>query len=240
MIKLILNGANGKMGQTVSNLAQGSKNIEIVYKADIDKPIKNAPTNADVILDFSTSSALPQVLDFALKNKTPIVLATTGYDEDQLEKIEAASRFVPILRSATMSIGANLLMKLGSLAAGALGDSFDVEILEKHHNKKIDAPSGVALALANSISNVKKNSQYIYERASRRGAREVNEIGISSIRGGTIVGEHTVLFAGPSEVVELTHKAESREIFAVGALKAVQFIADKPAKLYSMQDVIGI
>jgi len=206
----------------------------------MDNPISGAPKNADVILDFSTSSALHDVLAFALENSIPLILATTGYSSVQLDKIKKASEQIPILRSASMSIGANLLIKLAAEAAQILGNSFDIEIIEKHHNKKIDAPSGVALAIADSIANVKKGTKYVYERHSTHYARESSEIGISSIRGGTIVGEHTALFAGPHEVIELTHKAESREIFAHGALAAVEFIVSKPAGLYSMQDVICI
>jgi len=240
MIKLILNGANGRMGQAITSLVSTKENIEIIYGADLDAPIENAPKTADAILDFSTSTALHDVLNFALENKIPIVLPSTGYSSVQIDKIKRASEEIPILRSASMSIGANLLMKLAAEAAEILGDSFDVEIIEKHHNKKIDAPSGVALAIADSIASVKKGSKYIYERHSVRSARSKNEIGISSIRGGTIVGEHTALFAGPHEVIELTHIAESREIFAHGAIAAVEFIVDKPARLYSMQDVINI
>ena len=238
MIKLILNGANGKMGQTVASLVAEQENMEIIFGADVDNPIENAPVDADVILDFSISSALPGVLGFALKNSIPLVLATTGYTEKQIEQIEKASKVIPILRSATMSIGANLLMKLSAITAEILGDSFDVEILEKHHNQKLDSPSGVALALANSISNVKADSKYIFERASANKKREKNEIGIASIRGGSIIGEHTAIFAGPNEVIELTHKAQTRGIFAHGALKAVEFIVDKPAGIYDMQNVI--
>jgi len=238
MIKLILNGANGKMGQTVTSVCNQSKNIEIIFGADMDSPITGAPRNADAILDFSTASALPSVLAFAVENKIPLVLATTGYTDEQIHQISEAGKFIPILKSATMSIGANLLMKLSAISAQILGDSFDAEILEKHHNQKIDAPSGVALALANSIANVKETRELVFERAGKRGKREPSEIGISSIRGGTIVGEHTTIFAGQGEVIELTHKAESREIFARGALKAVEFIAGKPPKLYNMQDIL--
>jgi len=239
MIKLILNGANGRMGQAVAALIATKDNIGIVYGSDMDKPICDAPKNADVILDFSISNALDGILNFALANKIPLVLATTGYSEAQLDKIELASQKIPILRSATMSIGANLLMKLARESAKILGEDFDVEILEKHHNMKVDAPSGVALAIAGEIASVRAESEYIFDRTTQRKPRTKNEIGISSIRGGTIVGEHTVIFAGPHEVIEITHKAESREIFAHGALRAVEFIINKKSGLYSMSDVIG-
>ena len=238
MIKLILNGAKGKMGQAVSSLIQTRENIEVVYGVDMDRPIANAPKRADVILDFSVSSALGGILDFALPNKLPLVLATTGYSQEQLNQIAAASKEIPILRSATMSLGANLLMKLAREAAEILGDDFDAEIIEKHHNQKVDSPSGVALAIAGAIASVKNINEYVYERKSVRKPRSKQEIGISSIRGGTIVGEHTAIFAGPHEIIEITHKAESREIFANGALRAVEFIVGKPAGLYDMQDVI--
>jgi len=238
MIKMILNGANGKMGQAVMALVATKENTQIVYGADMDKPICDAPKNADVILDFSISNALDGILDFARENKIPLVLATTGYSEAQLDKIKLASQNIPILRSATMSIGANLLMKLARETAEILGEDFDAEILEKHHNMKVDAPSGVAYALAEEIASVRPGSEYIFDRTTQRKPRAKSEIGISSIRGGTIVGEHTVIFAGPHEVIELTHKSESREIFAHGALRAAEFIVGKNAGLYSMADVI--
>ena len=200
--------------------------------------IADFPGKTDVIIDFSHHSALPSLIDYAKKTKTPLVIATTGHTEDELLLMKEASRDVAIFFSGNFSIGINLLINLAKQAAKTLGIDFDVEIIEKHHNKKLDAPSGTALMIANSISEEREETEYVYDRHSERKSRESKEIGIHSIRGGTIVGEHEVIFAGQNEVVTLSHSAASREIFATGALRAAIYLSNKPAGLYSMSDLI--
>lgn len=193
---------------------------------------------ADAIVDFSHHSALPALLDYAKKTHTPLVVATTGHTEDELALMKASASEVAVFHSGNFSIGINLIINLAKQAARTLGVDFDVEIIEKHHNKKLDAPSGTALMLANSIAEERAESEYVYDRHSVRKARETKEIGIHSIRGGTIVGEHEVIFAGTNEIVTLSHSAASREIFATGALRAAAYIAGKTSGLYNMNDLI--
>ncbi|MEG0895563.1 MAG: 4-hydroxy-tetrahydrodipicolinate reductase, partial [Oscillospiraceae bacterium] len=236
----------GKMGKVIARCIDEKDNIKIVSGVDIktDKysdfhiysDINECPLDANVLIDFSHPSALDKVLDFAVKNKIPAVIATTGYNQEQIAKIKEASKKVAIFFTFNMSLGINLLCDLAKRASCVLGKDFDIEIIEKHHNQKIDAPSGTAIMLANSVAD--DNTFFEYDRHSKRKKREKNEIGIHSIRGGTIVGEHEVIFAGHDEVLTLSHLAMSKEIFAVGAVNAAIFLKDKSAGLYEMKDMI--
>jgi len=249
MIKLIINGCNGKMGQVVSHVAMEQPDIEVV--AGIDKipeskknpfpvypSLKDCPLDCDVIIDFSVPQALPDLLEEAVKRHIPLIIATTGHNDKDLQLIKESSNQIPIFKTANMSLGVNLMYELVQKAAQVLGSSFDIEIIEKHHNQKIDAPSGTAYALADAINKVFLGSKnYVFGRHSKTDRRSPAEIGIHAVRGGTIVGEHTVLFAGNDEVLEITHTAHSKQIFAVGSLLAARFIINKPCGLYDMQDI---
>ena len=250
MINLAISGCNGHMGRVVESICSADPAISIVAGFDLlgagkhDYPVYSTPDKfpgaADVVVDFSSPAALAALLDFAKARSVPLVLATTGYDETQLEAIEECSKVVPIFRSGNMSLGINLLMELVRRAATVLGDGFDVEIVERHHHRKVDAPSGTALMLAEAAAEgLPYSPEYVYDRHSVRKARESREIGISSVRGGTIVGDHQVIFAGRDEVVELSHSAQSREVFAVGAVKAAKFLTEVNGPgLYSMYDLV--
>ncbi|MBQ2308203.1 MAG: 4-hydroxy-tetrahydrodipicolinate reductase [Clostridia bacterium] len=248
MIKVILSGCGGRMGKAVA--AAVGNEVRIVAGVDInaasidasDFPIYESITEfsdkADVIVDFSHHSALPSLLDYAKATKTPVVVATTGHTDEELALMREAASEVAIFHSGNFSIGINLIINLAKQAARTLGADFDIEIIEKHHNKKLDAPSGTALMIANAVAEEREESEYIYDRHSVRKAREPKEIGIHSVRGGSIVGEHEVIFAGANEVVSISHSAASREIFANGALRAAIYLAGKSAGLYSMTDLI--
>ncbi len=248
MLRIILSGCSGKMGGVITSLLENDTQAKIVagvdpyIKSGLPYPVspvfENLP-EADVIIDFSNPASLDGIIKYAEAHKTPAVLATTGYTDADIEKIHALSGSVPVFFTFNMSLGINLLVSLTKRAAQVLGDGFDVEIIEKHHNQKIDAPSGTAIMLANAVNEVKGEKMiYEYDRHSKRQKREKNEIGIHSVRGGTIVGEHDVIFAGTDEVVTLSHQAFSKSVFAVGAIKAAKFIADKPCGLYDMKDMI--
>lgn len=216
------------------DVKDGSNEKYPVYKSvnDVDLPV-------DVIIDFSHPSLLSDVTSYAINNAVPVVLATTGYNAEQKKIIENASKKIPIFFSPNMSFGVNLVADLVKKAAAALGEYYDVEIIEKHHNRKLDAPSGTALMLADAVTEAENRPmQCVYDRHSERRKRTTSEIGIHSIRGGTIVGEHDVIFAGEDEVITISHSAGSRKIFAIGAMKAAVFISDKPAGLYTMHDMI--
>lgn len=251
MTNIILRGCNGRMGNIIAQMVEEDDNATIVAGIDVSKgreerfPVYysfvqcNLP--ADVIIDFSSPVNVREMLDFAIRRKIGIVLCTTGFSKEDQRLIEEASKQIPILRSANMSMGVNLILKLVKEAAKVLADSgFDIEIIEKHHNMKVDAPSGTALALADSINDALNNQyEYVYDRTNIRAPREKNEIGISSLRGGTIVGEHEVIFAGSDEVIEIKHTAYSKAIFAKGAIQAAKFLPGKAAGMYAMNDVIG-
>lgn len=249
MIRVILSGANGKMGQTITRLISQDENMIIVAGISLDgqahnyypvyKNISDCKETADVILDFSNINTLYDNLSFAKNTNTPLVIATTGFSEKHVQDIEEAAKHMVILRSANMSLGINLMVELIKEAASTLLD-FDVEIIDMHHNQKIDSPSGTALLLADAINETRTNkAEYEYNRHEEREKRKKDEIGIHSVRGGTIVGDHTVIFAGQEEIIEITHKAASRDLFARGAIKAVEFIIGQPkGRLYSMKDVI--
>lgn len=252
MVKMIMHGCNGAMGQVITGLVLEDAAIEIVAGIDISsgadqgypvfKSLEDCGMAADVIVDFASAGAADGLLDYCEAHQLPLVLCTTGLDERQLGRVKEASGRTAILRSANMSLGVNLLLKLVQNAAQVLAESgFDMEIVEKHHNRKKDAPSGTALALADSINQaMDRQYHYVYGRSSVGQARDLKEIGISSVRGGTIVGEHDVIFAGTDEVVTFSHTAYSKAIFAKGAVAAAKFLAGKGPGLYSMTDVIGL
>ena len=251
MVKIIMHGCNGRMGRVITDLV--SQESEVTIVAGVDKfgnstgefpvfdSIEKCDVPADVIIDFSNASAVDSVLDYAVEKKIPVVLCTTGLSDDQLAKVKEISSKVAVLKSANMSVGVNVLMKVLRDAAPTLAAAgFDIEIVEKHHNQKLDAPSGTAIALADSINDSLNNEyEYVYDRSTRREKRPEKEIGISAVRGGTIVGDHDVIFAGLDEVVTLSHRAYSRSIFAKGAIEAAKFLAGKPAGMYDMSNVIG-
>lgn len=251
MIKVIMHGCNGKMGQTVAGLAAEDMEIELVAGVDaydegknpfpVFKSIEECNVPADVVVDFSIAAAVDGLLDYCVSRQIPCVLCTTGLSEEQLKKVEEASEKVAILKSANMSLGINMLMKLLKEAASILVPAgFDVEIVEKHHKLKVDAPSGTALALGDSINDALGGEyEYIYDRSGRRIKRPKTEIGFSAVRGGTIVGDHDVIFAGADEVITFSHSSYSKAVFGKGAMQAAKFLKGKPAGLYQMSDVIG-
>lgn len=250
MVRFIMHGCNGKMGQVISKIVKGDPNAEMV--AGIDKymgitneypvfeSIDKCDVEADVIIDFSNASAVDGLLDYCVEKKIPVVLCTTGLSEAQLQRVNEASKEVAVLKSANMSLGVNMLLKLLQDAAKVLAPAgFDIELVEKHHNQKVDAPSGTALALADSINEALDNEYtYNYDRSQVRQKRDKKEIGIVAVRGGTIVGEHEVIFAGEDEVIEFKHTAYSKAIFGKGAVEAGKFLKGKEAGLYDMKDVI--
>ncbi len=249
MIKAILCGASGKMGGFVALTATEDGEIQIV--AGVDK-INNGEkfpvfpsfseinVKADIIIDFSNAALLDGLLDYALKNNLPAVIATTGYTDGQIKKIQDAAKKIPIFFTFNMSIGVNLIASLSKKAAQILGDGFDIEIVEKHHNQKLDAPSGTAIMLANNINSVFGDTlNYEYDRHSVRRKRPKNEIGIHSVRGGTIVGDHDVIFAGHDEIITISHSARSKEVFAVGAVRAAKFLYGKKPGLYDMNSIMS-
>lgn len=250
MIRIIINGCNGKMGRVVSQIALEQPDIEVVAGIDrateannnpfpVYPSLSECPLGCDVIIDFSVPQALSSLLEEAVKRNIPLIIATTGHSDKDLQQIEKASNKIPIFKAANMSLGVNLMYELVQKAAQALGNSFDIEIIEKHHNQKIDSPSGTAYALADAINKVFLGSKnYVFGRHSKIDRRSPSEIGIHAVRGGTIVGEHTVIFAGSDEVLEITHTAQSKHIFAVGALLAARFITGKPCGIYDMQDLL--
>ncbi len=249
MINIILVGCNGKMGQVISRIALDDPQVRISCGIDIsgekknDFPVYtefNDQVKGDVIIDFSHPSALAGTLEYSKKTGTPAIVATTGLSQEQKQELTETAKEAPIFFSANMSLGVNLIIQLASRAAQLLEDNFDIEIIEKHHNQKIDAPSGTALAIADAINQVcKADNEYIYDRHNVRKKRGKHEIGLHSLRGGTIVGEHSVIFAGQDEVVEIKHQATSKEVFAVGAVKAAKFMIGKPAGLYDMQSLVA-
>jgi len=238
------------MGKVVAELCQNDPAVEVVAGFDVlgqtgdDFPVFTNPAQcdveADVVIDFSNPAALESLLAFGLRTNTPLVLATTGYTTQQLEQIKEASASLPVFRSANMSLGINVLLDLVKKAASILGDSCDIEIVERHHNKKLDAPSGTALMIADAAASaVDHETEYVYDRQSVRKQREKKEIGISAVRGGTIVGDHTIIFAGRDEVIEISHHAASRDIFANGAVQAAKFLAGVSSPgLYDMSNLI--
>ena len=250
MTKIILCGCSGKMGAAITGIVNERDDCEIVAGVDVNTAcahgyqvyprIADVTETADVIIDFSHPSALDSILAFAAEKQIPAVLCTTGYSEAQNRQIEETSQKIALFHSGNMSLGINLLIALSRKAAQILGGSFDVEIVEKHHNQKIDAPSGTALMIAKAVSEeLPYDSRYEYDRHSVRRKRERSEIGIHSVRGGSIVGEHEVIFAGHDEVVTIAHSAQSKGVFAAGAVNAAVFMKGKPAGLYDMNNLIA-
>ena len=250
MVKIIMHGCNGKMGQVVTKIVKEDAQAEIV--AGIDKymgianeypvfdSLEKCDVEGDVIIDFSNASSTDALLDYCAQKNIPVVLCTTGLSEEQLAKVKITSEKVAILKSANMSLGINMLLKLLQEATKILAPAgFDIEIVEKHHNQKVDAPSGTALALADSINEtLEQEYTYTYDRSAERKKRDKKEIGISAVRGGTIVGEHEVIFAGEDEVIEFKHTAYSKAVFATGAVEAAKFLKGKEPGLYDMKEVI--
>lgn len=250
MYRLIMHGCNGKMGQVISGLVAADEDACIVAGIDFkddghnDYPvftdIESCDVEADALIDFSAAPAVDKLLEYCEKRQLPCVLCTTGLSGEQIAKVKETSKNVAILKSANMSMGINLLLKLLKEATGVLAPAgFDIEIVEKHHNQKVDAPSGTALALADSMNEELNNEyEYVYDRSRNREKRTRKEIGISAVRGGTIVGDHDVIFAGADEVITFSHTAYSKAIFGKGAIQAAKFLAGKPAGMYDMSDVI--
>lgn len=251
MTRAIMHGCNGRMGQVITGICANDPDIEIVAGIDISDHIKTNPypvftdinacdVEADVVIDFASAKAVDGLLDYCEKKALPLVLCTTGLSEEQLEKVKKHSGKTAVLRSANMSLGINMLMKeLKNVAKVLAPAGFDIEIVEKHHNQKLDAPSGTALALADSINASLDNEyHYVMDRSQERRKRDPKEIGISAVRGGSIVGEHEIIFAGTDEVITITHTAYSKALFANGAVQAAKFLAGKPAGMYDMSQVI--
>ncbi|MBR1757280.1 MAG: 4-hydroxy-tetrahydrodipicolinate reductase [Lachnospiraceae bacterium] len=252
MTRVILHGCNGRMGRVITGMIAAEPEMKIVAGIDpfqgvvneypVYKAAADCEIAADVIIDFASAAAVDGLLAFAVEKQIPVVLCTTGLSEEQLAKVKEASQKVAILRSANMSLGVNLLMELVKQAAAVLYDAgFDIEIVEKHHNQKLDAPSGTAIALGEAAkAGASDELHNVYDRSQVRQKREHTEIGFSAVRGGTITGEHDVIFAGTDEVVTLSHTAYSRAVFAKGAVQAAKYLAGKPAGLYQMKDVVGL
>lgn len=248
MLKVIINGYSGAMGKVLTKCINEDNELQIVCASSKDT-LKDVPfktytkmvdieKNADVIIDFSHHSAINDVLAYATRTKTPLVIATTGLNDEELEKVKEASSIIPIFHSSNMSLGVNVLVKLVKEAAKTLS-GFDIEIIEKHHNKKLDSPSGTAVMIANGIKEVLPETEYIYGRYGRSEKRKPTEIGIHAIRGGTIVGEHTTIFAGHDEVVEIKHAAQSKDIFAKGAIAAAKFLVKQEVGYYNMNNMLS-
>ena len=250
MVKMIMHGCNGRMGHVIADLCKEDDGIEIVagidiagestYSFPVFKSLKECTVDADVVVDFSSPSDFDARLDACEEKNLPIVLCATGFSDEQLERVKKSSEKIAVLRSANMSVGVNALIKVLKEVAPLFADAgFDIEIVEKHHNQKLDAPSGTAIALADSINEgLSEKYDYTYDRSSRREKRPKKEIGISAVRGGTIVGDHDVIFAGHDEVVTFSHRAYSRAIFGKGAIQAAKFLAGKGPGMYDMSDVL--
>ena len=250
MIKVILNGANGAMGKVVAELVASDENMEIVAGVDLNTDtksgfpifddIRKVDIEADAVIDFASVKAVDNLLDFIEEKKIPAVICTTGLSDAQIDRIKELSSAAPILRSANMSLGINILSKvLADIAPKLRKAGFDIEIVEAHHRRKLDAPSGTAILLADAVNkNMDEKLEYTYDRSKRHEPRKDDEIGLSSVRGGTIVGDHDVIFAGEDEVISFNHRAYSRKIFANGAISAAKFLVGKSKGLYDMSDVI--
>ena len=250
MVKILMHGCNGKMGRMITEIVKNEE--DTVIAAGVDKftgipndypvfeKIAQCDVDVDVVIDFSNAGVVDELLDYCVEKSLPVVLCTTGLSDEQLKKVDECSEKIAVLKSANMSMGINLLLKLLKDAAKVLAPAgYDIELVEKHHNQKLDAPSGTALALADSINEAMGNEyEYVYDRSQVRKKRDAKEIGISAVRAGTIVGEHEVIFAGTDEVIEFKHTAYSRSVFAKGAVEAGKFLAGQPAGMYDMGDVI--
>ena len=249
MTNIAICGACGKMGRVINDIISNRVDCKVVAGVDkvsesyADFPVvatmSELPVKPDVIIDFTHPSLLDDLLDYCLTNGVAVVIATTGYSAEQIERIHKAAESIPVFFTFNMSLGINLLADLAKRATQVLGEQFDIEIIEKHHNQKIDAPSGTAIMLANAINEEAEDKyNYVYDRHSVRAKRTKNEIGMHAIRGGTIVGEHEIIFAGRDEVISLKHEAHSKSVFAVGSVNAAVFLENKPAGLYAMSDLL--
>ncbi|WP_290685503.1 4-hydroxy-tetrahydrodipicolinate reductase [Intestinibacter sp.] len=248
-LKVIINGYSGTMGQVLTKCILADEELELVAGVS---PVHHDPNDqfstyssfaevkeeADVVIDFSNPLALDGILEYCLNTKTPVVLATTGYNDEEMAKIHEAAKQIPVFLSFNMSLGVNILLKLVKEAAKNL-DGFDIEIIEKHHNKKVDAPSGTAVMIANAVKEVREQSEFIYGRHGRTGKRQQNEVGIHAIRGGTIVGEHSAIFAGNDEILEINHSARSKNVFAEGSIAAAKYLVNQDPGFYNMDDMLG-
>lgn len=251
MTRVIMHGCNGKMGQTITRIIEADDSVEIVAGVDVSEHIQNpypvykeisaCDIEADVVIDFSAPGCIDGILDYCAEKNIPAVICTTGLTPEQLEKIQETSEKVAILKSANMSMGINLLQKVLKDVSQTLADAgFDIEIVEKHHNLKKDSPSGTALALGDSINEaLTEKYEYVYDRSNRSISRPKKEIGYSAVRGGTIVGDHDVIFAGEDEVITLSHRAYSKAVFGNGAVQAAKFLNGKAPGMYDMSDVIN-
>lgn len=247
-MKIIINGYDGTMGQVLTKCILNDEQLSLVAgvsKTHHDNNQFSTYTNfseikeeADVVIDFSNPLALDGILEYCLNTKTPVVLATTGYNDEEMAKIHEASKELPVFLSFNMSLGVNILLKLVKEAAKNLA-GFDIEIIEKHHNKKLDSPSGTAVMIANAVKEVREQSEFIYGRHGRTGKRTENEVGIHAIRGGTIVGEHSAIFAGNDEILEINHSARSKNVFAEGAIAAAKYLINQQPGFYNMDDMLG-
>jgi len=249
MTNIILSGCNGKMGQVISRLVSERDDVNIVFGFDINTESKfgypvydsfdKATQKGDVVIDFSHPACFDAVAAYCKATSTPLVMATTGLSEEQIKALDELSKDIAVFKTANMSLGVNLIVNLVKKAAQILEDNFDIEIVEKHHNQKIDAPSGTALMIADEISSVLSEApEYVYDRHAVRKKRSKKEIGIHAVRGGTIVGEHEVIFAGNDEIIEIKHTAMSKEVFAVGSIKAAIYIKNMFPGMYSMKNIM--
>lgn len=248
-MNIIISGALGRMGRELADAA-ASSGVTVV--CGVDAAVNNqtaafplaatydeVPGKADVLIDFSVASNLDTILEYGLKTNTALVLCVTGYSEEQLEKIAQAAKRLPILQSANMSFGVQVLAYLAKMAARALGDDYDIEIVEKHHNRKVDSPSGTALMLKDAILQERGQLTPVFGRHGKTGERGRSEIGIHAVRGGTVSGEHEVGFYGNAEEIILTHRAENRALFARGALRGAAYVTKQPPGLYTLKDVVA-
>ena len=248
-MKVIINGYSGTMGQVLTKCVLDDEELQLVAGVspkhhDVNNQFNTYSSfaevkeDADVVIDFSNPLALDDILDYCLKTKTPVVLATTGYNDEEMEKIYQASKQIPVFLSFNMSLGVNILLKLVKEAAKNL-NNFDIEIIEKHHNKKVDSPSGTAVMIANAVKEIREQSEFIYGRHGRTGKRQQNEVGIHAVRGGTIVCEHSAIFAGNDEILEINHSARSKNVFAEGAIAAAKYLVNQQPGFYNMDDMLG-
>ena len=247
-MKVIINGYSGTMGQVLTKCVADDEELELVAGIspkhhDVDgfntySSFADVKEDSDVVIDFSNPLALDGILEYCLKTKTPVVLATTGYNDEEMEKIHEAAKQIPVFLSFNMSLGVNILLKLVKEAAKNLAN-FDIEIIEKHHNKKVDSPSGTAVMIANAVKEIREQSEFIYGRHGRTGKRQQNEAGIHAVRGGTIVGEHSAIFAGNDEILEINHSARSKNVFAEGAIAAAKYLVNQEPGFYNMDDMLG-